>query len=244
MTAVGKGIGFNRNIKLEWLNATAAFRAETDDQTELRARLAPIISQQINDPDNIRKATDILVNIWHRNRESAPVLFGQALELWKGLMTVENRIWLHYGLTMLAYPFFRQVISVIGSTSRLSDDLTNNDIQKRMVAELGDLGSLQKAVTRITFSLRDWGIMVPGSRRFAYMPVVKGLSTEDLNMEAWLLSCTLVTHPVDELPFNDLITLPALFPFHFSITVHDLRNLPGFEVQRQGISMDMVRSTL
>lgn len=244
MKSMGKGIGFNRNIKLDWLNATAAFRAETDDPTELRAWLTPIINQQINDPDNIRKAIDILINIWHKNRESAPVLFDQALELWDGLMIVENRIWLHYGLTMLAFPFFCQVTSVIGSMSRLFDDLNNSEIQKRMVSELGELGSLKKAVTRITFSLRDWGIMIPGSRRYAYIPVVKGFSTGNLNLEAWLLSCALATHPVDELPFNDLTVLPTLFPFCFTITVNDLRSLPGFEVQRQGISMDMVRSTL
>ena len=168
----------------------------------------------------------------------------QAQGIWRGLENVTDRVWLHYGLTMIAYPFFRQVTSTIGNMSRLYEDLTNREIQKRVVAELGELGSVKKAVTRITFSLRDWDIMGPGSRRYAYVPKVKNFSTENLKLEAWLLSCALAAHPVDQLPFNDLVALSALFPFQFSITAHDLRNLSGFEVQRQGLSMDMVRFTL
>ena len=241
---MGKGIGLNRNIFLEWLNATAALSVEVDDPAELRARLTPIIEQRISDPDNIRKAIDILIHIWHKTGDSNPTIRDQAQEIWRSLESTEDRVWLHYGLTMVAYPFFQQVTSIIGSMSRLHEDLTNKEIQQRVVAELGELGSVKKAVTRVTYSLRDWGLMVPGSRRYAYAPVLKGFSTEHLNLETWLLSCALATHPVDQLPFNDLVTLPVLFPFQFSITVHYLRSLPGFEVQRQGISMDMVRFTL
>ena len=69
---MGKGIGLNRNIFLEWLNATAALSVEVDDPAELRARLTPIIEQRISDPDNIRKAIDILIHIWQKSDDSAP----------------------------------------------------------------------------------------------------------------------------------------------------------------------------
>lgn len=56
-----KGIGFNRNVKLDWLNATAAFCAEMDDPLEIRERLMPIIAEEIKSETNIRKSIDILL---------------------------------------------------------------------------------------------------------------------------------------------------------------------------------------
>ena len=56
---MNKGIGFNRNIFLPWLDAAAAFCAETDDPAEIRARLEPVLSQRISSAVNRRIAIDI-----------------------------------------------------------------------------------------------------------------------------------------------------------------------------------------
>jgi hypothetical protein len=60
-------------------------------------------------------------------------------------------------------------------------------------------------------------------------------------LEAWLLACALHAHPAEELPFADLVRLPELFPFRFTVTVDALRQRPRFDVQRQGPGWEMVR---
>jgi hypothetical protein len=241
---VGKGIGFNRNIKLEWLNATAAFCAEADDPTEIRTRLEPILSQDRTGVEAIRKSIDILINIWLKSREIAPDLQQQAVTTFQETTVPDDRIWLHCGLTMLTYPFFRQCTTAIGQLGRHRETFRKMDVFKRLSAERGQLGSLERSVRRVISSLRSWGILVEGKERYTYCPRFQSFGASQTGLEAWLLACAMQAHPVEELPFNDLIALPALFPFYFTITVNDLRDHPSFEIQRQGISMDMVRCTL
>lgn len=43
------------------------------------------------------------------------------------------------------------------------------------------------------------------------------------------------------MPFAELLHLPELLPFRFTLSVDRLRAHPGFAVQRQGSGWDMVR---
>jgi hypothetical protein len=130
---------------------------------------------------------------------------------------------------------------IIGQLSAYTDDLTPADVKKRVFAEIGQLGAADKATERVIFSLRNWGILVDGERRSAYRPLRHTLGASSRTIEQWLLAAALTAHPAEELPFDDLIRLPELFPFHFTLGVYDLRGSPRFEVHRQGLGWDMVR---
>lgn len=237
-----KGIGFNRNIYLSWLDATAALCSETSDPAQIRARLEPLIGQDIRDPDNRRKAIDILLNIWVKTENVAPDLREEAVRYFRHTAHVGDRLWLHYGLTLLYYPFFREGAAAIGHLSRSEDAITSGMVKSRLVATRGALGSLEKAVERIVFSLRDWGVLRESNRRNAYAPQRQAFSTTNAELEVWLLACALNAHPAEELPFNDLLRLPELFPFRFfTLSVDQLRGHPTFRVHRQGMNWDMVR---
>jgi hypothetical protein len=237
-----KGIGFNRNIKLEWLDAVAAFCAETDDPAEIRARLRPVLAQDRTGTDAIRKSIDILINIWLKSSSITPDLHQRAVTFFQAATVPDDRIWLHYGLTILYYPFFRQCAAAIGQLSRYQDAVTNKAVVKRMMDELGQLGSLERSAQRVVASLRDWGVLTSSDQRHAYAPQHQAFGASGLELEAWFLACTLRAHPFEEIPFADLLNLPALFPFRFTVTIGDLRQLPGFQVQRQGMGLDMVRA--
>ena len=103
------------------------------------------------------------------------------------------------------------------------------------------LGSLEKAVERIMFSLRDWNILNETDQRYTYAPQRQVFSASNHDLEAWLLACALHAHPAEELPFADLLHLPELFSFRFTLSVDHLRAQPRFAVQRQGAGWDMVR---
>lgn len=236
-----KNIGFRRNIYLSWLDATAAFCAETDDPAEIRARLQPIVGQEVHSAGNRRIAIDILINVWVKSLEIAPHLRDGAVSLFQNATVSSDRLWLHYGLTLLYYPFFRQSVAVIGQLSRLQDAITPTMVKQRLIADRGQLGALEKAVERVVFSLRDWGVLAPSARRYQYVPCRHGLGARGQELEAWLLACVLHAHPAEEIVFADLLRLPELFPFRFTLGVDYLRHQANFVVQRQGIGWDMVR---
>ncbi len=236
-----KGIGFNRNIFRSWLDAAAAFRAETGDLAEIRARLDPVLKQDITSDENRRKAIDILINIWGKSAELAPGLHRDALGFFETLSVVDDRLWLHYGLTLIAYPFFREVAATVGQLGRRERAITPAMVKERLITERGELGSLSKAVERAMFSLRDWGLLVPSSLRSTYAPSPHVLGASRPDLQVWLLACALFAHPAEEMPFADLLRLPELFPFRLAVSIDDLRRHPAFALQRQGDGWDMVR---
>ena len=236
-----KGIGFNRNIYLPWLDAAAAFCAETDDPAEIRARLEPVVGQDLDGVEARRKTIDILINIWLKSGDVAPDLRADAVAWFQATPVTGDRLWLHYGLTLLYYPFFRQCIVAIGQLNRHENTITTRMVKQRLVAERGHLGSLDRAVERVVASLRNWGILTESDQRYAYIPKRQAFSASSADLEAWLLACALHAHPAEELPFADLLHLPELFPFRFTLAVDHLRAHPWFVVQRQGAGWDMVR---
>ena len=237
-----KGIGFNRNIYLPWLDATAAFCAETDDPAEIRARLEPVVGQDVKGVEARRKTIDILINIWLKSADVAPDLRAEAVTWFQSTPVTDDRLWLHYGLALLYYPFFRECATIIGQFSRHESAITNRMVKQRLVAERGHLGSLDRAEQCVVASLRNWGILTKSDQRYAYAPQIQAFPASSTDLEAWLLACALRAHPAEELPFADLLHLPELFPFRFTLSVGHLRAHPWFVVQRQGAGWDMVRA--
>jgi hypothetical protein len=236
---MNKNIGFRRNIYRSWLDAAAILAAETDDPAQLRTRLDPILAARIEGAESRRMALDILLNIWGTMRGTKRPQREEALALWQ-TSTPDEHLWLHYGLTLIQYPFFRLSVATIGHLSQYKDTMTPKDLKSRLSAELGQPGALEKAAERVLFSLRDWGILAPTAQRYHYQPQRQMLCTEQKELQLWLLAAALLAHPAEEIPFADLIRLPELFPFRFSLRVQDLRESERFEVTRQGMNWDMV----
>ena len=211
------------------------------DTSELRARLDPIVAVRISSQECRRIALDILINIWAKSGIAHPTLRADAVKLYAETGDPADRLWLHYGMTLLAYPFFRLGVITIGQLSRHTEIITPKEVKARMVAELGQLGALEKATERIIFTLRNWGILAETDQRYAYRPLRRALGASSAALEEWMLAVTLTVHPAEELPFDDLVRFPELFPFRFALGVDQIRKSERFEVHRQGAGWDMVR---
>jgi len=236
---MNKGIGLNRMILLPWLDAAAELRLQSNDISAMRQGLQIVVGRDLKGVDAIRKSVDVLVNIWNKSAAVHPGLHSDAL-LFIPAIPSNQRIWLHYGLTLLYYPFFRQCTAVLGQYGRLGNTLTRQSVKDRLASELGHLGSLNRSAERVIASMVNWGLLGHDAENHQYTPNFQFLTTDSPNLEAWLLSCVLSAHPADELPFADLLRLPELFPFKFTVTIDQLRLNPHLTIQRQG-SWDMIR---
>ncbi|MFC2055059.1 hypothetical protein ACFLV7_12315 [Chloroflexota bacterium] len=235
-----KDIGFNRNIKLDWLNATASYCAELDDPSEIRTRLEVVLAQDRSGAEAIRKSIDILVNIWHKNGEQYPELLDFALKHFQDTFHPSDRLWLHFGLTSLYFSFFRETSSVIGKISKRSSLITTKEVIKQLISERGHLGSLERSVQRIISSLRDWDVLTESDQSFAYQARYRELETESMELETWLLQCAFIGKNVEQILFEDLIRLPELFPFKIKVGLDYLRKNTPFSVYRAGGRINMV----
>lgn len=237
---MNKNIGFNRNVKLDWLDAAASFVAESDDPFEIRERLEEVLAQDRSGVEAIRKSVDILINIWHKNGDKYPELLEFAIKHFRETFYPSDRLWLHYGLTSLYFSFFRETASVIGKLSKRGSLITNKEVIKQLISGRGHLGSLERSVQRIVSSLRDWNVLVDTDQSFAYKARYRELETESLELEAWLLQCAFIGKNVEQIPYDDLIRLPELFPFSIKIGLDYLRRSTPFSVYRAGGGINMI----
>ena len=236
-----KGIGFSRTILLDWLDVTASLCVQKMEPLNIRQRLADTISETVTGKDAQRKTIDVLSAIWVKTGKIAPRIHQEALALFPTLSSSDERLWLHYGLTLVCYPFFRKCVAAIGQTSRTEEIITRKMIKDRIAGEYGHLGALDRSVERIIASLTNWGALASTDQKQNYRIQARKFSSSE-NLQSWLMTCALFAHPADAVPFDDLVHLPELYPFRITLGVDSLRKDGRFEVQRQGGGLDMVIS--
>lgn len=233
-----KGIGFSRTILLDWLDVTASLCVQNMDPFEIRQRLAETISGTVHGTDAQRKTIDVLSAIWVKTEKSAPRIRQEALALFPMLSSSDERLWLHYGMALVCYPFFRKCVAAIGQVSRTEETITRALIKERLAGDYGHLGALDRSVERVIASLTDWGALAHTEQNYTIH--LRHFSAGEA-LQSWLLTCALYAHPSEGLPFDDLVHLPELYPFKLTIGVDSLRRDARFEVQRQGGGLEMVR---
>jgi hypothetical protein len=238
-----KGIGFSRTILVDWLDVTASLCVQNTPPAEIRQHLVETISGTVHGTDAQRKTIDVLSAIWVKTEKSAPQIRQAALAIFPTLSSSEDRLWLHYGMTLVCYPFFRKCVAVIGQISRTEDIVTRKMIKDRIAGDYGHLGALDRSVERIVASLTNWNILSHGEEKNVYGVRMRAIQASAGNLQTWILACALKSHPSDAVPFADLVGLPELFPFRFSITVADLIRDNWFNVYRLGGGLEMVEKS-
>jgi len=235
-----KGIGFSRTITMDWLDVTASLCIQNVEPSKIRQHLAETISGTVHGIDSQRKTIDVLSAIWVKTEKSAPRIRQDALAIFPTLSSSEERLWLHYGMTLVCYPFFRKCVAAIGQVSRTDELITRKMIKDRIAGDYGHLGALDRSVERIIASLTHWGALANSELKQNYRIPLRHYSSDE-NIQSWLLTCALFAHPSEAIPFDDLVHLPEHYPFKFTIGVDNLRRDARFEVQRQGGGLEMVR---
>lgn len=232
-----KSIGLSRTVRLDWLDATATLCLENRPHAEIRQELDHLIEPA--QPGTVERAriVDTLVRIWVK---ADPSLKANALALYPQLSTREDRLCLHYGLILAQYPFYRLCASILGQVSRTQEVVSRKIIKEKVAAELGNLGSIERAIERLFKTWADWGVLVAESKNQTFRIYVRSIHPSSTEVEKWLLACALRAHPSDSLPFADLLGLPELFPFSLKTAIDSLRKDPQFEVEQQGGGLEMI----
>ncbi len=235
-----KGIGFSRTVTLDWLDAVASMCVQNLDAHSIRQRMADVIADQVTGSESQRKTIDVLIAIWVKTQKNVPAIRAEALKMYPQLGTPTERAWLHYGMSLVCYPIFRKCVAAIGQTSRVQATITRNVIKERISADFGHLGGLDRSIERIMASLVNWGALA-GTDQNSNYKIVQRVFASSESVQAWLLTCTLFAHPSSGMPIGDLLHLPELYPFIFTINTNALYKDARFEIQRQGGGIDIIR---
>jgi len=232
-----KRIGFSRNITLEWLDETARYAAEMGSHEKVRKALDYTITSH-EGQEAKRKTIDVLIRTWARVPDEHNNLRDQAITFLSEIKPNE-KIWLHWGLLLLAYPIFYDVSNTIGRLIAIQGNVTTSQIKRSIVKEWGDRTTLNKTVSRIIQSLKDWNILQSSENNTHQLTRKK--ETTNVQLQIWIIEALLNADPSKIITLQDISRIPSLYPFIINLSTTQIINSKRFEIINQASNIQLVK---
>ena len=231
-------VGFDRRLKREWLDALADQAAKGADTSSLRKFLHKQLKEDHPGETARGKTMTVMMRIWAVVPAEDRPLRQHAFDLLK-VIPAQDRIWLHWGMCVLAYPLFRDTATAIGRLLKLQGEFTLAQLQRRLIGKWGERSTVPRAFQRIVRSMVEWEILADAQSPGHFQPV-PAITTNSKPLQLWFLRACHQAGPSEMVEAEQLLSQPLAFPFRLSIKKNDLRRSTDFFIHRQGIDMDMV----
>jgi hypothetical protein len=232
-------IGFDRKMKLRWLNAIVGWLASGIDREEIICNLNGILTSEGQGKAAQKKTKTVLLGIWVKVPTRIEGFRDDGIELFNNIAD-SDRLALHWGMCMAAYPFFGAVSANLGRLFRLQDKVATTQIHRRLREQYGDREIVTRAAQHVVSTLYSWNILNDtGSKSVCLPPAIKLISNPRLG--AWLLESVLLSRGKDSDSLKTLINTPSLFPFEIDVASSIAAFSPRVEVIRHGLDEDLLR---
>jgi len=150
----------------------------------------------------------------------------------------EERLAIHWALTVASYPFFADVAAQVGKLLALNGQMTLSQLVRRMTEMRGQRSTLPRAVQRVVRTMVQWGMLREGGTKGTFLPAARritlSLGLAELAVEA------ILTSSGRGMALAEALTHPALFPFEVRLSGSCARKARRLRVLRQGDQTDFV----
>lgn len=229
-------IGFLHYVKSEWLDAVVSYYCKSNDLKLIKEKLGKLISYETQSNEVKRKTIDVLTRTWIRIPKNQTSIQTNALEIYQKVEPSEYII-LHWGMLLMAYPFFRDVCNVIGKLNDLYGEIPTSQLHQRMIEKWGERTSMIRATDRVIQSMLQWKILEKKGHKLLVRKQIK-ISRIDLCL--WFLETLLHSEQTDSIAYDRLITLPTIFPFQIDVPFYYVKKSKRFEYAIHGMNVGML----
>lgn len=234
-------IGFDRKLELEWLDLTAARASEGASSESVRDYLlTQLVSLSFSNESSgsaRAKTARVLLRIWGGVAPELEPLQRHALDLLPQLRA-DQRLALHWAMTMAAYPFFTDHAAVIGRLFSLQDYCTTAQVQRRVSEQWGERETVLRTSRHVVRTMVAWGV-IEDAEKGAYRRKGERLSVTG-ELGQLLVEAVLLDSESEALPLEQAARHPALFPFDVRLNGQALRNSGRVRVFRHGLDQDFI----
>lgn len=243
MSRERKVVGFDRKLELAWLDATAAQVAAGATADELHAYLWKMLDGQVSAGSSgfnsdRGKTITVLKRIWSLVPEQQKSFRDRALTVLQALPP-DERISIHWSLTLVAYPFFCDVAEAVGRLLSLQGLVHVSEVRRRTAELWGDRVITRNGSQRIVRCFVAWGLLAEGGRRGEYLPAKRQVIA-DPSALALLLEATLFSEGKPEVEIGRLLRHPALFAFDLPNLARVARSSDRFLIHRGGVNFESI----
>lgn len=234
-----KAVGFDQKVLLHHLDFTAN-EARKLTRKEMYDALDSFLREDIKGQKSRKNAITMLMKIWFLVDDKVVPLRDKALDLFPEL-NKEERLLLHWGMIILAYPFFQDQVHKIGNLFRLQDEVPSAVIGKKMKELYGDRRRVEVATSAVLMSIKSWEVVEMLKSRSYRLP--EKIRITNTGVQSFLVETIIRATNVKAMPL-DLIQSHALFfPFQYEVSASELRKNNAFQIHRQGLDMIMIELT-
>lgn len=235
-------IGYDRELRQEWLDAVAARVAAGDPPEQVRVWLDGYLSDVLGGKGrggNRGKTVTVLGRIWSNVPASCRDLRDRAIAT-LGSVSAQERIAVHWGMATAVYPFFGDVTNAVGRLLALQGDVERHAVLKRLAGSWGDRPAVSRACRAIWSSLIHWRVMEETDRRGRYRPLEQRVP---VSAETTSLLVEAVLHSAGRrsISVTALSGWPGLFPFQLRDLSESVAGSTSVIVRREGTDSELAR---
>ncbi len=235
-------IGFDRRLKLPWLDFTADLVAQGRSAPEIRQALSQHLDGVLAERGTRgarSKTITVLCRLWCDDGSIVDQLRHDAVQLHRELPR-KDTVWLHTGLAIATYPFFLSTMETLGRLLRLQQDVSLAEATRRVCEQWGDRERVARSARHVIQTVRDWGLLEPTPKKGVYTASApRSLPQVDLGI--WLVRAVLVGGRRDVAPLAEVLGSPAVYPFVLTtLTPHRLRQAKHMHLVRHGLDEDLI----
>ncbi|MEG6532085.1 hypothetical protein NSS91_04700 [Caldifermentibacillus hisashii] len=214
-----KPVGFDQRILLHHLDFTAN-QSKRNSRSDMYAILDGYLREDITGAKSRKNVITMLMKIWYNTPDNLKDIRDEILNEFNDF-SKEERIFTHWCMTIIAYPFFKEVVNEFGRLFQLQESVSSSAIGKRMKESYGDRRRVVVATSAVISSLRAWEIIIPTEYR-SYKENVK-IPIENPLLQGLLFETILHVSDSSYLYVNTVINHPSFFPFQIGLNLPELR---------------------
>lgn len=227
-----KPVGFDQKILIHQLDYTAK-QSRKHSKKDMYAVLDGYLRQDITGTKSRKNVTTMLMKIWYNIPQEIKQIREEILQEFNEL-TKDERLFVHWNMTILAYPFLKDVVKEFGRLFQIQDSVPSSTIAKRMKGNYGERRRVEVATSAVISSLKSWEIIVPSGRR-SYIENEK-ITVSNPLLDALLLHTLFYVLESDSLYIDMILNHTLLFPFQLELHTDELRERKNeFTFHYQGI---------
>lgn len=207
-------IGFDREIRLEWLDAVASRAAAGNTPAQTRQWLDGHLADAlggIGRSGHRGKTVTVLTRIWVNVPTHCVPLRNRAVKLLSS-GDASDRLALHWAMASAVYPFFRDVTGVVGRLLTLQGSVERQAVLRRVIESWGDRPAVSRGCRAVWTSITSWGALSEGGRRGLYSRPVHPISVS-VDTTALLAKASVPGGQICDLAAPSVVSNFSLFPF-------------------------------
>lgn len=232
-------VGFDREVKLDWLNEIVEQVSKEKDGKVIKLQMSDYLNKYgLIKNDTIRKTILVLRRIWLNVPEEHIQIRDEGIILFHSI-NENDKIWLHWGMCLLAYPFFKDIAEIIGMLHTLQDEVTMEQIRRRFTERWGSRTTTKRAINRVVRSMVWWGIL-DKTEKIGVYKFSKKISTDEKDLQKWFAHVLILANNTKVTPLDQLFNLNFSFPFRLTIDAYELKRSEKLYFHREGSGLEMV----